>query len=382
MNIIHIVRGNYTPIALNGVYSVIHNISIGYSKIVGGGRIFVCSISRNYCNNIYQCEEYEHIQFPEHRLMFFLSGEFKDFLLAQPRDSVIHLHSVFIPWFLYTVKFLRNNGFNKIVLTPHGQYIDEAMQSSLKKRMFFNFFDRHVIRGVNVVQIIGHTEANDYIKNNARKYVLIPNGCNIVKYEENHFNNSDIVFGYMGRLATVQKGLDLLLKAFAFYRRQGGCGLLQIAGGGADENYLKDLCGLLGINDSVRFVGTKIGKEKLTFLLSCSFFVHTSRWDVVPTGCMEAAALGIPLIVSSETNLEAYVENYGAGVCISIANHPVQGIANMFFKAEQVFYSKDGYDKMRKNAQRMVDVELNWTHIAQRIINELYNNTIVHIPKS
>lgn len=37
MNIVHIVRGNYTPLALNGVYKVIDNISTALSKQVRGG---------------------------------------------------------------------------------------------------------------------------------------------------------------------------------------------------------------------------------------------------------------------------------------------------------------------------------------------------------
>lgn len=37
MNIVHIVRGNYTPLALNGVYKVIDNISTALSKQMRGG---------------------------------------------------------------------------------------------------------------------------------------------------------------------------------------------------------------------------------------------------------------------------------------------------------------------------------------------------------
>ena len=140
-----------------------------------------------------------------------------------------------------------------------------------------------------------------------------------------------------------------------------------------DENYLKELSVQLCINETVRFVGTKIGAEKQAFLLNCSFFVHTSRWDGIPTGCMEAASYGIPLIVSNETNLDTYVKGYDAGLCVSISKHPVQGIASEFFKAERIFYDKDEYEKVSKNAKKMVETELNWTHIAQRIMKELYN---------
>ena len=43
MIIVHIVRGNYTPLALNGVYKVIDNISLALSKQMGG--IVVCSVT-------------------------------------------------------------------------------------------------------------------------------------------------------------------------------------------------------------------------------------------------------------------------------------------------------------------------------------------------
>ena len=40
MNIVHIVRGNYTPLALNGVYKVIDNVSTALSKRIGGVKLW------------------------------------------------------------------------------------------------------------------------------------------------------------------------------------------------------------------------------------------------------------------------------------------------------------------------------------------------------
>ena len=127
MNIVHIVRGNYTPLALNGVYMVIDNISIALSKQIGGDKVVVCSVNTHVENDIFQSAFYEHIQFKEHPLRFFLDKKFKAFLLSCPNDTVFHFHSVFIPWFLPAVRLLKKNGYKRVVLTPHGQYVDEAM---------------------------------------------------------------------------------------------------------------------------------------------------------------------------------------------------------------------------------------------------------------
>ena len=224
----------------------------------------VCSVDKKIDGEIYQSAYYEHRRFREHPLRFFLDEEFKFFLLTQPKETVFHFHSVFIPWFLPAVKLLRKHGYSRIVLTPHGQYIDEAMMVSLKKRVFFRLFDSKVLRLVDAVQAVGRTELNAYLKDNAKQCYLIPNGCNPV--DTPIIYNLSLVFGYMGRLDIKQKALDVLIKAFAFYCKQGGTGMLRLAGDGSDKEYLLSLCQQLGVMERVEFVGKVFGEEKIAFL--------------------------------------------------------------------------------------------------------------------
>lgn len=37
MKIVHVVRGDFSPLALNGVYKVVDSLSVALSKLVGGG---------------------------------------------------------------------------------------------------------------------------------------------------------------------------------------------------------------------------------------------------------------------------------------------------------------------------------------------------------
>ncbi|MGM9724444.1 MAG: glycosyltransferase family 4 protein [Prevotella sp.] len=321
--------------------------------------------------SIYQSCSYEHVQFREHSLRFFLDKDFRSFLLSQSRTAVFHFHSVFIPWFLPAVRLLRRNGFRRIVLTPHGQYVDAAMRRSLKKRVFFRFFDRNVLRTVDVVHVIGHTEINRYIEDNARAYRLIPNGCQ--PQRKGKVCSQSLAFGYLGRLDIAQKGLDTLIKAFAFYRRQGGTAVMTVAGGGSDGGRLKEMCNVLGVSGQVRFAGKVFGGDKGRFLEGCSFFIHPSNWDGIPTACMEAAACGVPLIVSRATNLDIYVEKYRCGFVMPDDGRPVQALAEQFVKAERLFADKNSYGQMCATALKMVDEELNWDIIAMKVVKELYN---------
>lgn len=371
VKIIHIVRGNFSPYSLNGVYKVVDSISCELGIMMGVGNVCVCSVSPSHCEDIYVPEKYQHVQFSEHPLKFFLNKDFRHFLLTQPKDTIFHFHSVFIPWFLPAVRLLKTNGCQRVVLTPHGQYVDEAMRRSLKKRIFFHFFDRQVIKLVDAVQVIGHTEINHYITSNACEYHVIPNGgpsCHTIT----SLLERQLVFGYLGRMEIAQKGLDVLVRAFAFYRKQGGKGILQIGGAGNDQEILEKLTQEMGVSSSVCFIGKVFGKDKLQFLQKCAWFVHPSRWDVLPTACLEAASCGVPLIVSHETNLDIYLKKYDAGIVMASDDRPIQALATCLVDAEKIFENQLRYAEFCEQTQKMLQEELNWKCIASMDVKLLY----------
>lgn len=81
----------------------------------------------------------------------------------------------------------------------------------------------------------------------------------------------------MGRLNKGQKALDIMIKAFAFYRKQGGMAVLRIAGDGPDKASLEKMCEILGLGKSVCFVGKVIRDDRWNFLKTCNYFLHSSR---------------------------------------------------------------------------------------------------------
>ncbi len=364
MNIVHIVRGDFNPNSLNGVYKVIDSVS----KALSSNNVNVCvlSISDKGKEDIYIPKEYNHIRVAESKFLFLITKEFKSFISNQPIDTIYHFHSVFIPWFLKAMKYIKSHGCDHIVLTPHGQYITEAMKTSLKKRIFFYFFDSKVIQNADIVHLIGKKEYNNYIKKNNTNIRFIPNGCNLFNSE---LQERNLTFGYLGRLEIMQKGLDVLIKAFGEYKRNDGIGVLKIAGDGPNKNEIEKLVKDEKLENDVSFEGVLYNGEKWAFLKNTAFFLHPSSWDVIPTACMEAASCCVPLIITKETNLGEYILKYQSGYII---NKNVKDIVEKLFIAERLFKTSDEYKKMCMNSYNMIHEELNWNNIGNRFIKELY----------
>jgi glycosyltransferase involved in cell wall biosynthesis len=97
----------------------------------------------------------------------------------------------------------------------------------------------------------------------------------------------------VARLAP-EKGIDLLLEAFAEVSRRFPRADLEIAGSGSCQPALKEQCRTLGIEGHVRFLGNVA--EPASLLRDASLFVLSSRVEAMPNALLEAAAAGLPIV--------------------------------------------------------------------------------------
>lgn len=97
----------------------------------------------------------------------------------------------------------------------------------------------------------------------------------------------------LGRLS-YQKNYPMLLSAIA---RLPGI-TLEIVGGGEDESDLRSLADALGIADRVHFAGMMSRIQALDRAAGAEIFVQVSRYEGHSLALIEAARLGLPLIVS------------------------------------------------------------------------------------
>jgi glycosyltransferase involved in cell wall biosynthesis len=100
---------------------------------------------------------------------------------------------------------------------------------------------------------------------------------------------------FVGRMETAQKGLDLLLEAWALTCRNTP-GQLIIAGQGPDEHRLRLLATDLGIAHRVQFLGWVSGRAKYELLASARIVAVPSRFETFGIVALEALATGTPVV--------------------------------------------------------------------------------------
>lgn len=98
------------------------------------------------------------------------------------------------------------------------------------------------------------------------------------------------------------KGIDLLIETIPTIIQSIPNLKVLIAGTGSYEDELKNLVEKLNLKNNVIFVGFVSGDEKYQYYKSCKLVVVPTRWDCQPFPIFEAAACGIPVIVSDMAN--------------------------------------------------------------------------------
>ncbi len=97
----------------------------------------------------------------------------------------------------------------------------------------------------------------------------------------------------VGRLMP-QKNYPLLLEAFSIVNKKHPDYCLKIYGGGPLKESLTELAALLGISDSVHFMG--VSEDVLNEIKDSSVYVLSSEFEGIPNALLEAMALGLPCI--------------------------------------------------------------------------------------
>lgn len=102
-------------------------------------------------------------------------------------------------------------------------------------------------------------------------------------------------FLYFGRLDIDQKGIDLLLEAYAAVKDKTKYPLV-IAGHGPDDEKVKKLINKLHIADRVKMIGPTYGQKKYQVFSNALVNTFPSRHDEMCLATLEVLAAGIPVV--------------------------------------------------------------------------------------
>lgn len=135
-----------------------------------------------------------------------------------------------------------------------------------------------------------------------------------------------------------RKGFDLLINAF--YKSElfkKNCELIVI-GGGTEQKKLQYLIDMYSLTDSIRLIGRKNKQEIISYLKQSHVFVLSSHVETFGVVCIEALALGLPVVATICGGPEEFINDKN-GLLVQINN--VDEMSSAMLKMYQNYSSYD-----------------------------------------
>ncbi len=368
MKIIHLVFDKTDAISRK-LSNTVDQLAAEQTKL--GHQVMLWEINTNP-NEYLPNRTFQTIVFHVKKYQWSVSSEILLAINELPTDAILHLHGGFIPIF-FTIAFQLNKRKIHFVYSPHGTYNKKNIEEDgLSKKMYFKLFENNLMKWAAALHFEGETEIafiDDQSILNNTKLVIIPNGLTNGSIISPHkFEESDEpIFAFFGKIELTLSGLTILLHGFSEYlQKYNGKGFLWIIGEGIDKKQVYALATHLGIHNFVTFKGNLLGIRKFEMLNKVNALVKPALFEYDPSIILEAASCSVPSIVSKETNLGSYINNYQAGIVLNENNST--NIAKALLQCSKEI--TDGiWEQKRRNAVKMVAEKFQWTDIAQQHIS-------------
>ena len=386
LRIAHFTLGRCNPDSANGVDKSVYHLARTQAAL--GHQVAVFSLTEKAPLaisgvTVFTC--------PPVRLRVpFLSARARDLLVSRSpwnvprrlvaqviewRPDVLHLHFVHIPPNVFLVR--RLSPPIPYCVTIHGGLSPVAQRRNRWiKQAFKVLFERKYLEHAAFLHAISQEDVQGlecYGVTNTT--VMAPNGIDVDAFPET-FDRTELtdldervhgrrVFLFLGRLDPEQKGLDLLLRAFAACRPDNAVLVLVGPDWRGAQRQLEALAASIGISDAVVFAGPAFGNRRLALLQSADVFVHPSRWEAgVPFSVLEAAALARPCLLATAADPGGILKRGGAAVSIAATVDDVAaGLAQMSGMSVEAL--RDMGHRARDTMRR----EFSWDRTSQLIVD-------------
>ena len=385
IRIAHFLWGRCNPDSPNGVDKSVYYLARTQAEFDNDVAIF--SISDKPPIPVPGCEVRSY---PPGRLALrFKNDRLRDLILRSPlnlppalipdlmawQPSVVHFHFVHLPQAIRIARRLRARGVPYCV-SPHGGLAVEAqMRRGLLKKLFGLLFERSYLNNAAFLHALSGADIEGVTKYGSRnRFVVAPN-CIDPSLMPRDADRQLItrrlpvlkgrrLLVYMGRLDPEQKGLDMLLRAFAAARAAEKVALVLV---GPDWRHgrprLQSLARQLAVEESALFLDAVFGKEKWDVLASADVFVHPSRWEGFPFVVLEAMLAGRPLLLTEPADPGGIVRQEEAGIVVPVDEDELAKAIMRVAEAQT-----DDLEALGTAARALVDREFRWERTTQTLL--------------
>ena len=200
------------------------------------------------------------------------------------------------------------------------------------------------------------------------KGFAIHNGIDIERFaDRSRYRHGKEYLLAFGRLS-LQKGFDLLIKAFAHIAGSHDHLDLIIAGTGEEQANLINLIEAFNLAHRVHLFGRATPIEVVRLLNGCRLAVVPSRWEPFGIVALETLAAGKPLVATEVGGIPEFVDGASEGIRLVEPNAEsvAAGIQSLL---------KASLDASVKRCHRQIAAQYSWDKVADKYI-EVYRHGI------
>ena len=171
-------------------------------------------------------------------------------------------------------------------------------------------------------------------------------------------------FAFLGRIDAYNKGLDLLVEAFARVAAQGDQRpTLSVRGPDwGDRAPLQRRAEALGLSDRIAFLEPDYARTPVQILAEHDVLCLPSRFEGFGLAALEAMQAGRVLLVSERAGVARHVLASGCGLSVPPS---VEGVAAGL---RAILERRGGWAEMGRRGRRYALEQLQWKHIAARAL--------------
>ncbi len=313
-------------------------------------------------------------------LSLYFEQELAEHILAWQPD-IVHFHSIHILRNVALGNCLVRAGIPYCVTTHGGLFRLALRRGRLKKTVFNALFERRYLNEAHFIHAVSPHEVDAI-----RRYgvsvpvIVIPNALPPetsmrpsrpdALYEAHPWLRGRRVFMFIGRLDTWQKGLELLVEAFARAGLTEAALVLVGPDWRGSQHVLTTLADRLGILPQLVFTGPAFGQARADLFAAADVFVHPSRWEGLSLSVLAAAAAGKPCLITRAADPLGELERAQAAFVVEAS---VSSIAGGLSRAATL--GSRELQIMGARARQVADAHFMWPAIAGRLV-EAYQRAL------
>lgn len=237
-----------------------------------------------------------------------------------------------------------------LITSIHGSDIESFAQSGRLKKWIVGFALNNSSFIVANSQDLSNKAKSLYGKIDDSKFRVIGNCVEIPEHASKSsakLNGDKYILG-VGRFVIV-KGFDILIQAFKIFSQKTPNVRLIILGDGEEKENLLNLVNSLALQDLVTFPGNIENSKVFDYLSGCEFLVLPSRPEAFGIVCLEAMAVGKPVIAFNVGGVSEVVKNGYNGLLVD--EHNPDSLAG---KMIDLFGNKELAEMLGKNGEEFV----------------------------